>query len=398
MHTKLIIFGITGDLSRRKLLPALSDIVKSGQCQPLSIIGVSRRDVDVADTLGEHAETLASITRMAQVDVAKLEDYQRLREQVALQEDEQAVVYLSVPPGAAADVADFLGEAGLNGSNVKLLFEKPFGYDAQSAHDFIQRTRRYFDDGQLYRIDHYMAKEVAMALLELRSDAASHHHQWSNASVERVEVLASETLGVEDRAQFYEQTGALRDVVQGHLLQLLSLVLMEPVATDELSLLPAKRLAALASLHPVDPSTSVRAQYAGYDEEVGNPGSQTETFVSLDLASTDARWKNVPIRLTTGKRLSEKKTAVTIEYTDGTIDVFIEGEARSSLDQLRPAYERVLLEAINGNKHIFTTSPEIIRAWEILADVQQSWAMNNQPLLQYEPGTRAGDVHIQPYI
>ena len=173
---------------------------------------------------------------------------------------------------------------------------------------------------------------------------------------------------------------------------------MVPVATDELSLLPAKRLAALASLHPVDPSTSVRAQYAGYDEEVGNPGSQTETFVSLDLASTDARWKNVPIRLTTGKRLSEKKTAVTIEYTDGTKDVFIEGEVRSSLDQLRDAYERVLLEAINGNKHIFTTSPEIIRAWEILADVQQSWAMNNQPLLQYEPGTRAGDVHIQPYI
>ncbi|HJM04444.1 MAG TPA: hypothetical protein QF549_02300 [Candidatus Saccharimonadaceae bacterium] len=398
MHTKLIIFGITGDLSRRKLLPALSDIVKSGQCQPLSIIGVSRRDVDVADVLGEHAETLASITRMAQVDVAKLEDYHQLRDQVSLQQDEQAVIYLSVPPGAAADVADFLGEAGLNGPNVKLLFEKPFGYDAQSAHDFIQRTRRYFDDGQLYRIDHYMAKEVAMALLELRSDAASHHHQWSSASVERVKVLASETLGVEDRAQFYEQTGALRDVVQGHLLQLLSLVLMEPVATDELSLLPAKRLAALASLHPVDPSTSVRAQYADYDEEVGNPGSQTETFVSLDLASTDARWKNVPIRLTTGKRLSEKKTAVTIEYTDGTKDVFIEGEVKSSLDQLRDAYERVLVEAINGNKHIFTTSPEIIRAWEILADVQQSWAMNNQPLLQYEPGTRAGDVHIQPYI
>jgi len=398
MHTKLIIFGITGDLSQRKLLPALSDIVKSGQCQPLTIIGVSRRNVDVKQLLGEHTDTLAPITRMAQVDVANVEDYHRLRDEIALGKDEQAVIYLSVPPGAAADVADFLGEAGLNGPNVKLLFEKPFGYDTQSAQDFIERTRRYFDDGQMYRIDHYMAKEVSMALLELRADAASHHHQWSNASVERVEVLASETLGVEDRAQFYEQTGALRDVVQGHLLQLLSLVLMEPASADALTLLPAKRLAALASLQPVDPATSVRAQYAGYDDEVGNPGSQTETFVSLDLASTDARWKDVPIRLMTGKQLSEKKTAITIEYKDGTKDAFVEGEVKSSLDQLNDAYERVLVEAMKGNKHIFTTSPEIIRAWEILAPAQQAWAMNDQPLLSYEPGTRVGDVHIQPYI
>lgn len=400
MHTKLLIFGITGDLSRRKLLPALHDIVQSGECAPLSIIGVSRRDVDVVQLISEAtgSDALVASTRVVSMDLTVLEDYQRLREDVALTDDEQLVIYLSVPPGAAADIADFLGKAGINTPNVKLLFEKPFGFDTQSAEDFITRTQQHFTDDQIYRIDHFMAKEVAMAVLELRANADSHHHGWSNETVERVEVIATETLGIENRATFYEQTGALRDIIQGHLIQLVSLVLMEPVSKDTLENLPSHRLAALERLQPADASAAIRAQYDGYQEEVDNPGSQTETFVSLDLESRDPRWTGVPIRLLTGKQLHEKKTAITIEYRDGSKDIFIEGEVASAIDSLRDAYERVLVEAIKGNKYIFTTSPEITQSWKLLAPLQQAWQMGDQPLLRYEKGARAANVHLKHYI
>lgn len=400
MHTKLLIFGITGDLSRRKLLPALHDIVQSGECAPLSIIGVSRREVDVVQLISEAtgSDALVASTRVVSMDLTVLEDYQRLRDDVALTDDEQLVIYLSVPPGAAADIADFLGQAGINTPNVKLLFEKPFGFDVLSAQDFITRTQTHFTDDQIYRIDHFMAKEVAMAVLELRANADSHHHSWSNETVERVEVIATETLGIENRATFYEQTGALRDIVQGHLMQLVSLILMEPVATDALEELPAHRLEALERLQPADPSAAIRAQYDGYQEEVENPGSETETFVSIDLESRDPRWAGIPIRLLTGKQLHEKKTAITIEYRDGSKDIFIEGEVESSIDSLSDAYERVLVEAIKGNKYIFTTSPEIIQSWKILAPLQQAWAMGDQPLLRYEKGARGANVHLKHYI
>jgi glucose-6-phosphate 1-dehydrogenase len=389
MTTKLLIFGITGDLSRRKLLPALHDIVRSGECEPLSIIGISRREVDVsqliADATGD--DTLVERTSVVTMDVANPNDYTHLKDQINLQDDEQLVIYLSVPPSAAADIVDFLGQAGLNDKNVKIMFEKPFGFDTASAHDFIDRTKRYYDESQIYRIDHYMAKEVALELLRMRSDAKSHHHSWSNETIERIEVVASETLGVEDRAEFYEQTGALRDVVQGHLLQLLSLVLMD--ASDEFTLdeLPGRRLAALQNLAVIDPEQTVRGQYQGYDEAVGNPGSRTETYARVNLVSTDTRWTSVEISVATGKKLDVKKTAIIIFYKDGTKDEFIEGALSVSNERLKDGYERVLVEAIKGQKYIFTTSPEIIRAWEVVSRVQQAWAMEDRPLRIYPVGS-----------
>lgn len=394
MKTKLILFGITGDLSTRKLLPVLNEIAQSGACDPLSIIGVSRRDVDVAELIQSATQStlLVDRTSIYTMSLSEPTDYVGLKDYVDLEADEQAVIYLSVPPSAATDIVDFLGQAGLNTPNVKIMFEKPFGFDLSSAKDMVERSARYFSEEQIYRIDHYMAKEVAAEVLRLRADAASKHHGWSNESVERVEICASETLGVEDRATFYEQTGALRDLIQGHLMQLLSLVLLDNSQATSLDRLPERRLGALQQLQPVDPGDVIRAQYAGYAEAVGNLHSTTETFVHMRLTSNDPRWQGVPLYLVTGKKLSEKRTAITIYYKDGTVEQLIEGAVGPKDGRLADAYERVLVEAIQGRKAIFTTSPELLRSWEILAPLQKTWGMEHEQLAQYPQGATVSEV------
>ncbi len=382
MKTQLVIFGITGDLSRRKLLPALESIIKTGEYDDVSIIGVSRREVDVAELVSQQP-ILADRTTVFSMDLAVASEYDRLKTYLEATSADQTLFYLSVPPGASADIVDFLGRAGLNTPKHKILFEKPFGFDLTSAQEFIARTVHYFNEDQLYRIDHYMAKEIAVEILRLRQNAENHHHHWNNQSVKAITVVATETIGIEGRVQFYEQTGALRDFVQGHLMQLLSLVLIQnPTPQD----IPAQRLAALQYIKPVNPNQATRAQYEGYQEEVGNPGSQTETFVAFGLESNDPAWHGVPIRLLTGKALHEKRSYVSVEYADSTEDVFDEAKLVQRDGRHLDAYERVLIEAIAGRKDIFTSSAEVIRSWEILAPLQEAWAMNSHPLQRYIPG------------
>lgn len=389
MKTKLVIFGITGDLSTRKLLPALEQIIGTGDFDDLSIVGVSRHDVNLGELL-DGLTLLQDRTSMFAMDLADESAYGRLKDYLALAPDEQALIYLSVPPSAAAQIVDLLSQANLNTPNIKLLFEKPFGFDLSSAQDLIRRIAQSYDETQVYRIDHYMAKEVAAEVIRFRTNAELERHPWNNESIESVDIVASETLGVGHRAGFYEQTGALRDVLQGHLLQLLSLVLMDVSDNYVTEDLPMYRLSALENLDPVDPASAKRAQYDGYQEEVGNIGSTTETFVSLMLTSHDPVWQGVSFRLTTGKELSEKKTAITIGFNDGTSDVF--QEDANSIEQVPGAYGRVLMDAINGRKSIFTTSPEIIRAWEILASLQKNWQMNTDGLVIYEKGSKLEDL------
>ncbi|MEO6109477.1 MAG: hypothetical protein ABIP50_00490 [Candidatus Saccharimonadales bacterium] len=384
MKTKLVIFGITGDLSRRKLLPALTEIANTGDYDDLSIVGVSRREVDVKELLGD--SVLLDRTSVHTMNLAEAGDYRGLSDYLALQSDEQALIYLSVPPSAAADIVDFLGQAGVNTPNVKILFEKPFGFDLVSAQDFLERTGHYFAEEQLYRIDHYMAKEVTQYLLKLRANAENHHHAWDSETVAAIEVVASEKIGVEGRGTFYEETGALRDFIQGHLMQLLSLVLMEIPTDLDLEKLAQYRLKALEALMPANADLARRGQYEGYQAEVENKGSLTETFASIELFSDDERWEGVPLRLSTGKALDEKRSYVTVSYRDGSSDTFEEGKTPIE-GRLADAYERVLVEAINGRKAIFTTGPEVLRSWEIVAPVQQAWGMDNAPLELYAPGT-----------
>lgn len=425
MKTKLLIYGITGDLSVRKLLPALQQILKSDEFNDLEIIGVSRREVNVEEllqsSLGDTA--LAGRTSVVTMDLAKAEDYAMLRDRIGLKDDEQLLVYLSVPPAAATQIVDFMGEAGINTPNVKVLFEKPFGVDYDSAVEVIGRTSRYYKEEQIYRIDHYLAKEMAQNIVAFRGGNALFSHIWDNDFIESIEIIASETIGIEGRAQFYEQTGALRDVLQGHLMQLLALTLMEIPSDFSWDNLPKLRLEALNQLQPADPEQAYRAQYEGYQEEAGNPGSLTETFVSVKLKSNDERWRGVPIRLITGKALKDKTTEVrihlqktrdaqsnqltfNIQPNEGIhIELFTkkpgydrEFETRTlGFDfpedvNLPDAYEQVLVDAIRSHKSLFTSSEEVLESWKVLKPVQDAWEMNNKPLPTYKPGASISDV------
>ena len=393
MKTLLVIFGITGDLSGRKLLPALSHIINDNPGRDLSILGVSRREVDVKQLVLDSTsnQSVADCTELYTMDLAEAGDYAGLKDAIETYGADQTLMYLSVPPGAAAQIVDLLGAAGINSPDIHLLFEKPFGYDLDSAKDFLQRTSRYYTEEQIFRIDHYMAKEVSAEVIRLRRNAENHHHSWGNASIESVEIVASESIGIEGRANFYEQTGALRDFIQGHLMQLLSLVVMKVPAEFTDDQIPAMRLAALNSINVATAEDSIRAQYEGYQEEAQNPGSQTETFASIQLTSGDANWEGVPLRLTSGKALNEKRSFLNVHYKDGTNDVFEEGKVKSDNRQL-DAYERVLLEAIAGKKAIFTSGEEVIRSWEILNYVQQAWDMNEPVLKYYKQGASADSI------
>ena len=425
MKTKLLIFGITGDLSTRKLLPALKEIIATGEFDELSIIGVSRRDVDVSELLmSSVGDTgLADKVSVFSMNLARASDYVKLKDFIQLTDDEQLLVYLSVPPQAATQIVDFMGEAGVNSPNVKLMFEKPFGVDLVSAHDVIARTARYYDESQIYRIDHYLAKEMAQNIVAFRGGNALFSHIWNNNFVDAIEVVASEKIGIEGRADFYEPTGALRDVLQGHVLQLLALTLMDIPHDFDWSELPELRLRALQHIKSADPDKAIRAQYDGYQNEVENPGSGTETFVSLELQSDQPRWQGVPIRVSTGKALSHKTTEVRIHLkklheaqsnciifriqpNEGIdIELFTkkpgydrEFETKelsfnfAEDEKLPDAYEQVIVDAIRSRKSLFTSSEEVLRAWEILEPVQTAWGMNNQPLRTYMQQSRIDDI------
>lgn len=394
MKTLLVIFGITGDLSGRKLLPALSHIINDNPNHELSVLGVSRRDVDirqlVLDSTGN--QSLADRTGLYTMDLSEVGGYAGLKEAMKAYDADQTLMYLAVPPGAAAQIVDLLGEAAINSPDIHLLFEKPFGYDLESARDFLKRTARYFTEQQIFRIDHYMAKEVSAEFIRLRRNAENHHHSWGSASIKAIEIVASETIGIEGRASFYEQTGALRDFVQGHLMQLLSLVIMKVPAEFNDDQIPAMRSAALSSINVALSEDGIRAQYEGYQEEAQNPGSQTETFASINLTSGDENWRGVLLQLTTGKALNEKRSFINVHYKDGTNDIFEEGAVVSEGHRKLDAYERVILEAIAGHKALFTSGEEVIRSWEILNYIQQGWSMQSQQLVRYPVGSSLNDV------
>ena len=402
MKTKLVIFGITGDLSRRKLIPALQRILLTDSGSGLSLYGVSRREVDTQELLG----SLAGSTQMITMNVAEPEDYKKLFKSLDVQDDEQILVYLSVPPSASDQIVMLLGQNGFSDRRVKLLLEKPFGVDFESAEEMNDHLLDHFEESQLYRIDHYMAKEMAQNIIAFRADNAIFAHVWNKNAIERVTVGAYESIGIEGRSVFYEQTGAMRDVLHVHLLQLLSLILMDIPEDVTYAKIPTYRLKALAQIPPVKEGDVMRGQYVGYREEVGNDQTTTETYVTTTLYSEDDNWKDVPLILRTGKSLHTKSTEITVEFKRTRANqanklVFriqpFEGveielhtkrpgydrimETRSlsfkypeDLD-LPDAYEQVIVDAIYSRKSLFTSSDEVLASWRILEPALKDWSM-----------------------
>lgn len=431
--TILVIVGITGDLAQRKLLPAVEAIAKAGALpDEFRIIGISRRDVSAEEVLASQpARTfLDRHLEMFTMDLAQAAEYDRLKDYLTnvsgqLGGNAQQLFYLSIPPQVSEPVVHMLGHAGLADKTVsKLLLEKPFGTDLTSARELVRRTTEYFDESQLYRIDHYLAKEMTQNIIIFRGANVLFRDTWNKRFIESIDIIAAEQIGIEGRVHFYDQTGALRDIVQSHLLQLAALVLMRPADPARLDQVPKLRLEALRQLRMTDPPRAYRAQYQGYQEEVNNPGSSTETFVGLELVSNDPEWEGVPIRLVTGKALADKVTEIKVNYRqadgEGANQLTLRIQPQEGVDfciwtkrpgyerqveklplkftyqdhydQLPEAYEQVLLDAISSEHQLFASSDEVIESWRILEPLIRAWKYDSRPLPTYPKGSYHGDV------
>ena len=435
----LVIFGITGDLAHKKLLPALYRLVADDLLPAdFTIFGISRREGTPRAVLAplrasgldaKVLDRLEAMLHMVKMDLDQVADYHRLKTILDEQEMVSGVCsnrlyYLSMPPAVFGPVVDLLGESGLNrfcqhgSGESRLLVEKPFGYDLASAQALIERVSAVFSETQIFRIDHYLAKETAQNILTFRFANPLFEAVWCRDSVSQIIITASETIGIEGRVAFYEQTGALRDLIQSHLLQLMALVMMEDPATMTAEAIHTEKLKLLQAVCPIEPGNvdaqAVRRQYEAYRSETGMPDSVTETFAAIKLQIDTPRWKGVPVQLVTGKLLARKETHITLvfmdehthEAVDNQLTIHIQPDEGISMGILvkRPgfeaatelvemdfryarsfeyarhpdAYERVLVDAIKGDRTLFATSEEVLASWRIIEAVVQAWQQNPQ--------------------
>lgn len=448
----IVIFGITGDLSKRYLLPALYHLFKDGLLhEQTAVVGVTRQAVTSEALLDEVElcvsevdkicdpvvlKQLRQATQLVQMDLAAAADYSKLLNRLNSIEDSHGtcmnrLYYLSIPPQVYGSAIQLLGGGQLNTTcqhgtaETRLLIEKPFGYDLASAKALVSDTDRVFQESQVYRIDHYLAKETVQNILTFRFHNAIFEHLWDARYIESVEIGASEKIGIEGRAHFYDTVGALRDFIQSHLLQLLAIVTMDqPDELSGTSLHDQKQrvLEQIATI-PADSISShaFRAQYEAYRSEVANPDSGTETFAAVLVEINSKRWQGVPIIMWTGKSLAEKKTEICITFKPNGmapanrlrfriqpnegIELELVTKRPGFESQLQTvamafsyrqnfggqphanAYERVLADAIRGDQTLFATSREVLEAWRIVQPVLAAWERDNTDLQAYRRGT-----------
>ncbi len=457
MSGLLVIFGVTGDLAHRYLLPALYQLERR-QLLPdeFEIIGVTRRGAEVSallkgiedelKTTGHETEPavlarLGRRMRIVTMDPTSAPDYLRLKATLDKLEDERGVClnrlfYLSIPPGIYGPVVDLLGSSGLGAgcqhgtADSRLMVEKPFGYDLASATELVERLHKSFKESQIFRIDHYLAKETAQNILTFRFANPIFQSIWNREHITSLTIAAAEAIGIEGRAAFYDPVGALRDFVQNHLMQLLAITTMDVPRVVNAGSVHMERLRLLEAVKPIPPNEVVdlatRGQYRGYRDEVANPDSITETFARLKLQIDNNAWRGVPIVLQTGKRLNERSTHITLTFGGdsrepaNTLTFRIQPNEGIALELLakepgfdqrtRPvemafdyagsfgpdsqpnAYEHVLLDGIRGDQTLFTTSDEVLASWRIVDAVVGEWSKSGDGLIIYEPGTPADAI------
>jgi glucose-6-phosphate 1-dehydrogenase len=483
-NTTLTIFGATGDLARRKLLPALYNIAHEGALpERFNLVGVSRRDQSDDDFRDFAREAIGEFSRRKPNDQVLDELLARMRyigfsfddeagypklDEILGQLDEQAgralnrAFYLSTAPEFFAVIVKALGGAGLHRHedvDVKVIIEKPFGTDLASAEDLQRTVSSVFRERQVFRIDHYLGKETVQNVLAFRFANYLFEPLWNRNYIDHIQITAAEDIGIGSRAGYYDQAGALRDLVENHMMQLLTLVCMEPPATFEADNVRDEKVKVLEAITPPTPEEvkqmTVRAQYTagvvggeqvpGYLEEEDVPDdSRTETYAALKLEVHNWRWAGVPIYLRTGKRLARKVTEIAVQLkpvphlafqSAGSVGVqpnqliltvqpnegatlslgakipgtrmrirpvnmeFLYGT--SFMSQSPEAYERLIMDAMRGDATLFTRNDETLGQWAIIDPILQAWHENrDDPLETYEsgsPGPKAADELIEPH-
>lgn len=432
-HT-VVLFGATGDLARRKLLPGLAHLTLSELAPEIQIVGSSLEDLDDGSYRAFAKEALAEFAKRSLTEeqrehfVAKLryvpqgKGPEALTEAVAAAEDRlgggcQRLHYLSVPPKAAPEVIDMLSKANLV-ERSRVVMEKPFGTDLDSAVALNELVHRTFTEDQIFRIDHFLGKEAALNILALRFANGLFEPIWNRNFIDHVQIDVPETLGLEKRASFYDSTGAYRDMVVTHLFQVMAFVAMEPPTALEPRAISEEKNKVFRSLLPIQPDHVVRGQYAGYRSESGvSPDSETETFIALQCGLDNWRWAGVPFYLRTGKRLAEGLRIVSVAFKEAPKSMFPGGSgvgtqgpdhltfdladtAKVSLsfygkqpgpgmrleklsmqfatheteraDDVLEAYERLMLDAMWGDHTLFTTAKGIESLWDRSAPLLES--------------------------
>jgi glucose-6-phosphate 1-dehydrogenase len=469
----MVIFGASGDLTSRKLVPALYNLARERRLAAgFSVLGFARRDWSDAffreemlngvnansrSGVAEPAlwESFASGIHYHQASFDDPSGYVSLRERIEELDRERGtagnrVFYLATPPESYAEIIRQLGAVGLNrspeGGWTRIIIEKPFGRDLASAQALNQEVLAVFDEDQVYRIDHYLGKETVQNLLVFRFANGIFEPLWSRRYVDHVQITVSETVGAEERGGYYDKSGAMRDMIQNHLMQLLCLVAMEPPVHYDANAVRDEKVKVLRAIRPIAPEAvaqyTARGQYSpgsvggsparGYREGKGiDPASQTETYVALKLEVENWRWAGVPFYLRTGKRLPKRMSEIAIQFKAAPLMLFrdelssaveanilaikiqpdegitlkFNSKVPGQVNQIRPvtmdfrygsafgvsspeAYERLLLDCMLGDGTLFTRRDEVEASWSLITPIHQGWeAGPPQPFPNYEAGS-----------
>ena len=421
MKKIITIFGATGNLMYKKLFPALSNLFKNKFLDSKTkIYLVGRKDYTLEDYLLEAKkeiktniewDLLLPHLNYIQMDFSSLDDYKRLK--TIINEDESLkdkMFYLAVPPQLFPVIAKGINSSGLitkGSENERIVFEKPFGEDLTTAQEINKELWQYFEEKQIYRIDHYLGKEMIQNILIVRFTNTIFEQAWNNKTISSIQIVAKETEGVLRRGNYYDKVGALKDMVQSHLLQMVSLVTMEKPKTFASDDIKDEKVKVIKQLS-IDKEDIILGQYQGYQDSINiESGSTTETFVFAKACINNERWKGVPIYLLTGKSLDEKKSEIIINFkndstnfknvlnnkliirvapVEGVNFIFNVKEAGlgekvvpANLDYCHTcnylgntpeAYEKLLLDLFNKQNSLFTRWDEIENSWKIIDEVK----------------------------
>lgn len=449
-----VIFGATGNLASVKLLPALYQLHRLGHlAEAVEILGCGRtpftrdtwqatvRQQLVEAGIAEDAILDAFVRRLDYLSGSLQEPgfYQSLAGWVEGNGCENNVIfYLSVSPDLYVAVSEGLAAAGLLRQDSgwrRMVIEKPFGHDLVSARELQRSLKQHLQEEQIYRIDHYVGKESVQNLLVLRFANLILEPLWNRHYIDHVQITHTETVGLDGRAGYYDHSGgAMRDMIQSHLLQVLALLAMEAPVALEAEALRDEKVKVLKSIRPVNmtqpDSHAVRAQYLGYQQEKGvAPDSSTETYAALKLQVDNWRWRDVPFYLRTGKRLQARRSMIAVCFREPPVQLFretglacphpnwlligiqpedkvrmeisakvpglemrtrqiaMDASVGSADERKAEAYEELLLDVIQGDRSLFLRYDEVEAAWQVVDPVRQAWAADKQPPLPYGPGS-----------